>query len=148
MTDFEKDHPGLGVGILYRSSDPAIYADFYIYNLGIKSIPDGSNTKEIHDQWKQAEDDIYTLEKQGKYLSVKKLYEASALLGMDRNAPTALRADFSYTSNGTKKLSYLYLLGYKKNFIKIRFTFPETLKKEGEKVMWDFTTAFGKMISK
>ena len=147
-TEFEKDHPGLGVGILYRSPNPAIYADIYIYNLGIKSIPTGSNTKEIHDQWKQAEGDIYTLEKQGKYKSVKKLYEASTLLGMDRNAPTALRADFSYASLGTKKLSYLYLLGYKNNFIKIRFTFPDTLKTEGEKIMRDFTTEFGKLISK
>jgi hypothetical protein len=148
ITDFEKDHPGLGVGILYRASDPAIYADIYVYNLGVPSIPTGWDSKMIHDEWKQAEGDIYTIEKQGKYQQVKNLKESSALLGMDKNAPIALRADFSYISNGSKKLSYLYMMGYHKNFIKIRFTFPEAMKAEGEKALWDFISAFGKLISK
>lgn len=150
VTDFEKQNPssGLGVGILYRDPNPKIYADIYVYNLGLKDIPNGSISKIVQEQWKQAEQDIYTIQKQGKLQEVKKLNETTSSLTSSNAGPTALRTDFSYIQNGEEKLSHLLLTGYKNNFIKIRFTYPSRLKGEGEKALDGFVTGMGKLLSK
>ena len=122
---FREGSSGLGSRNLVSKLRSRHLRGFLHLQSGDQVDPDGSNTKEIHDQWKQAEDDIYTLEKQGKYLSVKKLYEASALLWDGSKCSHGPSRRLFLHLERNQKLSYLYLWDTK-NFIKIRFTFPET----------------------
>lgn len=146
ITDFEKDHPGLGLGIGYHHRALNIYADVYVYNLKMKDIPDGSDNRAVNQQWKQSESDIATQTQKGVYQNLVLIKERSQLLGSSPGAPTALLTEYTYSQKDIPKVSYLYITGYKKNFVKIRFTYPTVAKTEGEKSLEAFLDEMGKLL--
>ena len=149
VKDFEKEHPGFGVSITYCFKDcNQVRADIFVYNAGLKKIPTGSGHKLIHSEWQEAQKGIFEHEKRGTYQSVKLLYTSARLLGMDRNAPTALSAEFSFIRDGQPYFSNLYLLGYKNNFIKMRFSYLSKDKKQSEKVLRAFLEGLGNLFEK
>jgi len=148
VTDFEKDHPGLGlgVGIGYIGANPQIYADVFVYNLKLKQIPDGSGNKVVIQQMADAERDIFLQEQRGVYSKVKKIKSASRLLGASSDAPFALQSEFTYTQKNVAKRSFIYLTAYRNNFVKIRFTYPEKDERAGEQALQAFLTEIGKIL--
>ena len=66
--DYEKENPGLGVGIMYRTN--TFKADFFLYDMGNPSIPSGVASPVITAQFEQARGDVYTLRQRGIYKDV------------------------------------------------------------------------------
>ena len=146
VTDFEKRQRGLGVGASYQGKDQ-FRGDIFIYNLGLSNIPREMSTKVMVDQLRQAQGDIYTHEKKGTYRSVKRLDESSTFLGNPSLDVKALSAKFSYSLDGTERLSYLYLTSYKKHFIKIRISFPKKNQGKLKKTLSEFLNSIAKSLS-
>ena len=104
VTDFEKEHPGLGLGTGVGYSDarnPKIYADVFVYDLNNKQIPDGSSNPVVAKQISDAERDLFIQEQRGVYSKVKKIKTASRLLGDG----SALRSHSSRNSASRKTTS-------------------------------------------
>ncbi|HBC87745.1 MAG TPA: hypothetical protein DCZ94_12380 [Lentisphaeria bacterium] len=117
MVDYEKKNKGLGVGLSYRA--PGINADIYVYDFRIKDILDGTNSETVKKHFEEVSGDIYQYEKMKKYKDVKALgeMEKKNMAGID-----FLCRKFTYSSEGKDKESFIYLTGYKGNFLKIRIT--------------------------
>ncbi len=125
VTDFEKDHPGLGYGVRYRQQGWAI--DIYIYDDAIKSIPDDLSAEVHKTQLQQAQGDIFEMQKRGTYAQVKLV---GSHVIKDRSGRTRfLCEDFTFVRPGTGNVdSYLCLTGWHNKFVKFRLT---TLHRAG-----------------
>jgi len=139
--DFEKQHPGLGVSLSYNA--PGTTVTLYIYNLKIKSIPSSVSAPELKAHFKAVQGDIYRMEKRGTYKSVKKLKDESVVLNKESKRK-ALHAEFEYSQNKRKRISHIYLWGFKNNFIKIRYTYDVSVKVKAEKNLKKLLTLLGK----
>jgi hypothetical protein len=60
VTNYETDHPGLGDGVKYSSNGWSI--DVYIYDDGLKNIPDSLSSELVTAQFAQARGDIHSIQ--------------------------------------------------------------------------------------
>ncbi len=129
VTDFEKDHPGLGYGVRYQQQGWAI--DVYIYDDGIKPIPDDLGAEVHKKQIDQAQGDIFEMQKSGRYSGVK-LTRSHVI--KDRSGRTRfLCRDFTFAREKTGKVdSYLCLTGWNNKFVKFRLTTLHRADSAGE----------------
>ncbi|MBA4419133.1 MAG: hypothetical protein C0392_14685 [Syntrophus sp. (in: bacteria)] len=138
VTDFEKEYPGLGVGISYRAD--TFKGDVYIYNLSMGQVPAGIAAPVITGQFEQAMGDVYTLEKRGSYKDlVVQIKQETVQVG---NFPF-LHSMMTYTQDDIKRVSHLYLTGYKGQFLKVRITYFSTDAAKGEKTLAAFINMIG-----
>ena len=128
VTDFEKDHPGLGVSVGYHG--PSITVTLYIYTMGLEAVPDDLNSSTIQNHFKQVAADVMRAEERGWYSNVRKISEGEVSWGRP-STTKSLHASFSYVQNERDRLSHLYLMGFKNHFFKVRFTHD---KSEGARV--------------
>lgn len=126
--DFEKKYPGLGISVPYNA--PGITLTIYKYNMGMKKIPEDTSSKVLQKHFKIIQSNIYSLEKEGKYKSVKKLLTETTDIGKEKKA---LHSEFEYIQSGKKRKSHIYLWVHNDNFIKIRFTYDIEKKEVAEK---------------
>ncbi len=123
----------LGYSVGYNA--PGFNATVYVYNLGLKKIPDGPKSDEAKAQMKQATADLETVRQAGVYKSVKELgMEETIPLGKGKDAPTTLRRRFELELNSGVKLSEIYVTGYKDHFVKIRISHDPDDKAAPEKI--------------
>lgn len=146
VKDFEGTNPGLGVSVPYDR--PGITATVYIYNLGLRSIPNDLSSPILKNHFAQVMQDIYEVEKRGYYKFVKKTAEGITFLRADKTGPQALSASFSYVQNGVERLSKVYLLGHKQHFVKIRFTYDKSVQVQTEEKLTAFLNAMADMIER
>jgi hypothetical protein len=140
--NYGEKFPGLGVGLAYKKA--GIKVDVYLYNLKIENIPNGINSNLIREHFGHVINDIYIMEKKGRYHSIKKLTKQDVFLG---NYP-ALSASFSFFTKEEKRRSYIYLMGYKNYFFKIRFTYLEFLKRDGDASLTEFLDVIGILLAR
>ena len=147
------DQPELGIGYRYEAA-PLIKGDIFIYNLGLKNLGTGLNSRDVRPQFDQAKNDISALEKMGRYRGVNKVSEGEIPLGSPPLKIPTLSAVFTYSQAPEPgvvvyagvRVSHLLLTAYKDYFIKIRFTYPEKDKSQGEKALQQFLADFGKTL--
>ena len=136
VTDFEKDQKGLGVSIGYRHQTVStIWADIYIYNLSINNIVGGHDSKETHSCYDEAESQIYGAQKKGIYKKVKKVSKEVIPFSESENNKKIIKGVYTFKANGKKLISNLLVTGYKNNFFKIRFSYPQEYQSEGEEAL-------------
>lgn len=117
--NFESEHRGLGYGVSYQKPDWVI--DIYVYDLGRSSIPEDVNSEVLKAQLKEAQGDIFELEKRGAYTNVKRT--GSFLIKDHRGRARFTCDEFSYTRPDMGQVdSYLCLTGWRDKFIKYRLT--------------------------
>jgi|WetSurMetagenome_2_1015567.scaffolds.fasta_scaffold04467_8 hypothetical protein len=147
VRDFEKDNPGLGVSIGYNA--PGIALTIFIYDYRIKEFPDGPGDPVMKQHFDQVLGDVMKMGEQGKYdyLILENIAD-EIVLGASKKGPRALSASFSYILNGEKSLSALYLISYKKNFIKIRFTYNENVKGKATLILRQLLYRLALMLRK
>src|SRR4030067_1744171 len=143
ITDNEKEHPGMGITIGYNCS--AGMATIYIYNYNLSNIGTGVSV-EVKQHFQKVISDIYEAEKIGIYRNVKKGSDGIVSLSTGKKGPYFLKTVISYVSNGEENLSYVYLTGYKNQFIKIRITYKKNIAKKEEIMITDFLDAIGNLI--
>jgi hypothetical protein len=130
VTDFEREHPGLGVGIGYNA--PGITATIYLYNLGMESVPDSLDSPVLTALFEQAVEDVLQAGRMGMYDSLRKTSETVIGFPAPQSGPRALCASFDVVQQGVERLSKLYLLAYRNHFLKIRFTYDRNVLERAE----------------
>ncbi len=120
----------------------------YVFDMGIKNIADGVDSKDVKAQLKEAERQVKGVADLGYMEKLKKIKSETITLGGKDGTVKALFTQYTYESKDSTLVSEIYVFGYNKNFIKFR----ATRVKEGENVrnlpMEDFYKAMEKLFSK
>lgn len=111
----------LGYSVTYQSEDGG-RATVYVYDGGLKSIPDGANDKVIKEEIDRAKNEIVQIGRLGIYEGVKEVKNDTVTLGGANGKVKALRSLFYFKVKGEELDSEIYLFGYNNKFIKIRST--------------------------
>jgi hypothetical protein len=146
FTDYEKRQRGLGIGVSYTAS--GIAANIFVYNFGIRDFPAGPDEPAMKKHFEQVVGDVVNFGKQGKYLNLKQLSEKEVVLGPSPNGPRALSASFSFMVNKMDSVSSLYLISYKKHFIKVRYTYDKKVKDKGDAILARLLNELAAMMQK
>lgn len=86
------------------------------------------------------------MQEAGQYQNVA-LLTAGEFSWQDKLKPTkSLFAKFSYQQNGTDRLSYLHVLGYRGRVLKVRHTFGSDYAQKGEKLHLDILRMIGQQL--
>lgn len=136
VTDFETEQPGLGVSIGYNA--PGITVTIYLYNMGMESVPDSLQSPVFRSHFKQVVDDVVQAGQLGYYGNLKKTSETAVSLSALQTGPNALCASFIYIQNDVERLSKLYLLPFRKHFLKVRFTYDRNIQSKAEDTLKKF----------
>ena len=118
LTDHERDNPGFGYAIAYHGGGKG-EATVYVYNKRQHDIPDGPNSEMARAEFSQATQEVFLSAQMsgGKMELVSQCGTGSPDRGME-----FLCAEFIKTDGLGSRLTFLYLTGYAKNFVKIRVT--------------------------
>lgn len=147
VRDFEKDNPGLGVSVGYDA--PGIALTIFIYDYRIKEFPANPDDPAMKKHFDQVLSDVMKMGEQGKYeyLILENISD-EIVLGASKKGPRVLSASFSYVLNGEKSVSALYLVSYKKNFIKLRYTYNENVKAKAKVILRQLLYRLALMLRK
>jgi hypothetical protein len=123
----------LGYSVPYDA--PGLAVTVYVYNFGLKKIPDGAKSDEVKDEMKRAVADLDRAQQAGLYKSVKEVGKEEAVaLGKGKDAPAALRRQFEVERKDGVKSSAIYVVGYKDHFVKLRITHNPDDKDAADKI--------------
>ena len=117
--------PELGYSVAY-DSELGGTVTIYVYNGGLKKIPDSIEDKILTSQMDQAKSDIKQYGKLGYYENVKEINNGTVMVGGLSGKVKALHSSFNFTIKGRDVDSEIYLFGYQNNFVKIRATRPQS----------------------
>jgi hypothetical protein len=118
VTDFEKDHPGLGYGVKYSDKGWAI--DIFIYDDGIANIPDSLSAETVVAQFNQAQNDI--IEQRRKRNENVDINGRFDIAGPDSKARFICGAYLIATSDRQQLDSFLCLTTWHGKFVKYRLS--------------------------
>jgi len=120
MQDYEKKQPGLGQGVAYTRG-PWL-ANVYVYDMRRASIPDDPASDVLKSQFAQAQDDIFTSRRQGRWLAVEL---KRTFMYPESGTPRLNCADFKLRTRENADVdSTLCVGGAKNKFLKFRVTGP------------------------
>jgi hypothetical protein len=115
------DLPELGYSVGYTTK--GFTATVYVYNRGLKKIPDGPKSDEAKNEMKRLVEELDLVKQKGVYKSVKELgKEETVSLGKGKGASSALRRRFEIERKDGLVLSEAYVTGFKDHFFKIRIS--------------------------
>jgi hypothetical protein len=141
--DYETKSPGLGYSLRF-SGPPGWIVDVYIYDLGLKTIPDDLESGIVKSQLATAKGDIVELGRRGTYADVTEL-DGFAIA--DGGKTGFLCSTFSYLRGERKEMdvtSYLCLTSWSNKFVKMRMTAAKGLLSRTEAT--DFIKAWIKLL--
>jgi hypothetical protein len=121
--DFESKSPGLGYALRFGGR-PGWMVDVYLYDLGLKSIPDDAESDVLKDQLAQARGDIFELAKRGTYANVTEKGDFNL---PSTGKPRFICATFRYLRGERVDIdaeSYLCLSSWNGKFVKVRMSAP------------------------
>jgi hypothetical protein len=123
IIDNEAGHPGLGYTVAYHGPRAGAEATVYVYDLGIRDIPDGPSNAVARQAFDQAARDVLATE---GYVGRVKITMVDRYVAESRAGEAQfLCAEFVFQmADGSAQRSYLYLTGARSKFLKIRATLP------------------------
>ncbi|MCR4412630.1 MAG: hypothetical protein NUV77_09425 [Thermoguttaceae bacterium] len=139
------DRKALGYSVRY-GSPLNIRVDVYVYNAGLRSIPDDLGAPVVRDQFERAKGDVHAARRQGLYQSVEELSQGEARLGRSPDAPRAHHARFRIARGDEKLVSDLYLTVHRDHFVKIRCSRPDTEDAQRQAALAELLDALGTML--
>ncbi|MEW6262799.1 MAG: hypothetical protein AB1641_06945 [Thermodesulfobacteriota bacterium] len=140
------DDPGLGVVVEYQGLDPFADAGVYLYDMGLKGIGTGIETKQVKEQYEEAQADIEQFRAAGLYKSFRTIAEKEMRIKTRGGEIKAFRASFSYEVTGLAYFSELVLTGYKGVFLKVRFSYPQQEGERGARLFESFMSGLGGLM--
>lgn len=119
----------------------------YIYTGGHKKISDELSGP-VKDELEMAKAAIKAAGEQGVYDNVKELKTEKIVLGGTAGKVNVLRSRFTFSRDGDKLSSEIYIFPYRSNIIKLRVTRPAAAGSEGDasfaKLLSEIDTLFSK----
>lgn len=138
----------LGGGVQY-GIEGKVRATIYLYTLGLKRIPQGVESSTVREQFAHVSEDIYEMQKQGKYTHVEVLAEGLLPIPRKTGDLKALHKWFVYREKhpgipeSSPLLSCLILTGYRNHFLKIRLTTTSSQDVDPHVLLSDFLKDLG-----
>lgn len=123
----------LGFSYNYNSTE-AGRITLYVYDGGRKAIPN-ELTGLVNDEFQKAKSDIKAAADAGYYQNVKMDKDETVTLGGSAGKVKSLHVFMTFSSNGTKLDSEIYLFAYKNHFVKIRATRPSANKEDAKPLL-------------
>lgn len=124
VVDFEKDRPGLGYDVKYGGNGWVI--DVFIYDAGLKDIPDSPRSDVVRGQFAQARADIFRRQQAGGDKVEEK--ETFQIATPDKTIRFICGAYLIVNKSRQRLDSFLCLTTWKGRFVKYRLT---TLRRDG-----------------
>lgn len=115
----------LGRSFGYNAS--GISLSIYVYDYGIKDIPDGADSTALCEQYEGAKREI---ERGGNYENVIFRGEASRALRDAAGSPVAREAVYEFDRHGVHAISVLWLISFDGHFFKLRLSLRAELADE------------------
>lgn len=134
------DDPRLGASYQYVGGGLSLTV--YVYDLGAENIPDGGNTRLACEAFEGAKGDVQHAGYQDVVLKSQQL----ARLDPAADHPTAREAVFEYTRNERPTVSYLWVTGASKEFVKLRFSIDGKYRDELSEARRTVLTAVGEAL--
>lgn len=144
--DYEAEHPGLGVSFKYISRSPMMFADIYVFNAGVPRIAPGIADPLVERMFKGAINDIYTVERSGRYREVSLLGRDEIALDRRPGAPHMLRARLSYLTPDGPVYSQVYGMAANDYFVKVRLTYRQEQSEEAQALLTGFLQGLGNVV--
>lgn len=116
--------PRLGVGYQYDGAGLAL--TIYVYDGGIADIPDGGDNIAVCRQFEQSKSEIQS----AGYSNVVLKSQQLVRLEPPDATPVAREAVLELERGGHAVISYLWITGFDRNFIKLRFSLDAGLRDE------------------
>lgn len=129
--DYEPDSPGMGVSVGYKG--PGMTATIYLYAAGMDAIPDGIDSPEVKEHFRQVVEEIVAYGRSNKQEDMRKTAEGEASFGTPGAERRALSADFRFSLDGASRRSKVDLLGWQNHFLKVRYTYETDVKDTAER---------------
>ncbi len=118
------DDPRLGASYQYFGGGLSLTV--YVYDLGAENIPDGGDTRITCEAFEGAKGDVMHAGYQNVVLKSQQL----ARLDPAAESPVAREAVFEYTRSNRPTVSYLWVTGASKEFVKLRFSIDGQYRDE------------------
>jgi len=134
------DDPRLGASYQYLGGGLSLTV--YVYDLGAESIPDGGDTRLACEAYEGAKRDVM----HAGYKNVVVKSEQLARLDPAAETPVAREAVFEYTRSDRATLSYLWLTGAAKEFVKLRFSIDDKYRDEASEARRTVLSALGEAL--
>ena len=134
------DDPRLGSSYQYMGGGLSLTV--YVYDLGATDIPDGGDTRLACEAFEGAKGDVLHAGYQDMQLKSQQL----ARLDPAAETPLAREAVFEYTRSGHASVSYLWVTGAAKEFVKLRFSVDAKYRDELVEARRTVLTALGESL--
>ena len=118
------DDPRLGSSYQYLGGGLSLTV--YVYDLGAENIPDGGDTRYACEAFEGAKGDVLRAGYQNMIVKSEQL----ARLDPAAETPVAREAVFEYKRNDRPTVSYLWVTGASKLFVKLRFSVDDKFRDE------------------
>jgi hypothetical protein len=125
----EYNEPSLGYSVRYADDTDAIKADVYLYDLGLKLIPNGIGSREVKAQFEEAQAVVELMGKRGVYRDVVRAAHGRRVLATAIGPQQAWEAHLTYEQLASAQAkvagamnSHIIVTGFRNHILKIRFT--------------------------
>jgi len=136
--------PDKRLGSAYQYEGNGQTLTVYVYDLGLKNIPDGSDSVETCGQFEEAKAGVI----QADYADTVLKSEQLVRLSPPDDLPLAREAVFEFKIDGRPAHSYVWITGAANLFMKMRFTADASLGSELPATRRAILTAFGKAVER
>jgi len=114
------------LGVAYQYDGDGISLTVYVYDLGMPDIPDGADTIATCEEFENVKAGLLT----SGYTHFTTKQERLVKLAPPAEVPLAREASFEFEFKGHPVVSYLWLTGAARNFVKVRFSIDAGMRDE------------------
>jgi hypothetical protein len=132
------------LGRSYGFNASGISLSIYVYDHGIRNIPDGADSVPLCEQYESAKSEI---ERGGNYENVKFRGEMSRGLTSAAGSPVVREAVYEFDRHGVHAVSVLWLMAVDGHFLKLRLSLRAELADELEEARPEILAAIAGAIT-
>lgn len=114
------------LGVSYQYEGRGLLMTVYVYDAGVKDIPDGGDSVPACEQVEEAKQGVT----QAQYPNTTLTREQRVRLLPNEDFPLAREARYELDLKGQPSISYVWVTAAAKHFIKLRFSFVKSLSDE------------------
>src|SRR5690606_1765185 len=129
------------LGVSYQYNGAGISLTVYVYDAGVRNIPDGADTPVNCLLFEQAKREVAAAASDIRLVS-----QQLVRLATPDDSPSAREAVFELVREGESMLSYVWMTGVAKHIVKVRFSLASSYLHEAESARGVLLAALGDAV--
>ncbi len=130
------------LGVSYDYDGEGLLLSVYVYDAGVESIPDGADNRAVCEQFEEAKEGVV----RAGYRDVTLKAEQMVRLAPPADSPQAREAVYELIRKDRPMISYVWITGVAKHFVKLRFTLDARLRDEAPEARRAVLDALGDAV--